>query len=127
MTVKTGNGILVLPSLRTLRDYKNYINPIRGFNPALINDLRKKTVDFSGPERFVTILFDEMKIQEDLVWHKHSGELIGFVDLGDINTNYTERCRRTCNTYWCFLQEVLSILSRLALHHLQQLVSQLIK
>ena len=29
-----------------------------------------------------------MKIQEDLVWDKHSGELIGFVDLGDIYTNY---------------------------------------
>ena len=85
---KTGNGILVLPSLRTLRDYKNYIHPTRGFNPAVINDLQKNTVDFSGPERFITILFDEMKIQEDLVWDKYSGELIGFVDLGDINTNY---------------------------------------
>ena len=28
-----------------------------------------------------------MKIQ-DLVWDKYSGELIGFVDLGDINTNF---------------------------------------
>ena len=29
-----------------------------------------------------------MKIQEDLVWDKHTGELIGFVDLGDIKLNY---------------------------------------
>ena len=29
-----------------------------------------------------------MKIQEDLVWDKHTGELIGFVDIGDIETNY---------------------------------------
>ena len=29
-----------------------------------------------------------MKIQEDLVWDKHTGELIGFVDLGDMNVNY---------------------------------------
>ena len=28
---------------------------------------------------------DEMKIQENLVWDKHNGELIGYVDLGDIN------------------------------------------
>ena len=48
----------------------------------------KKTADLSGPERYVTILFDEMKIQEDLVWDKYSGELLGFVDLGDINVNY---------------------------------------
>ena len=85
---KTGNGILVLPSLRTLRDYKNYIHPTRGFNPAVINNLAKKTANFSGPERFVTILFDEMMIQEDLVWDKYSGEFTGFVDLGDININY---------------------------------------
>ena len=30
-----------------------------------------------------------MEIQENLVRNKHSGELIGFVDLSDININYT--------------------------------------
>ena len=29
-----------------------------------------------------------MKIQENLVWDKHSGEMIEFVDLGDINVNF---------------------------------------
>ena len=29
-----------------------------------------------------------MKIQEDLVWDKHTGELNGFVDLGDMKLNY---------------------------------------
>ena len=29
-----------------------------------------------------------MKIQDDLVWDKHTGELIGFVDHGDTNLNY---------------------------------------
>ena len=86
---KTGSGILVLPSLRTLRDYKNYIRPKRGFNDAVVDDLSKKTANFTDPERYVTILFDEMKIQEDLVWDKHTGELIGFVDLGDEKLNIT--------------------------------------
>ena len=37
-------------------------------------------------ERFVTILIGEMKIQEDLIWDKYTGELIGFVDCdGDDN------------------------------------------
>ena len=44
---KTGNGILVLPSLRTLRDY---IHPNRGFNPAVINNLAKKLQIFAEPE-----------------------------------------------------------------------------
>ena len=84
----TGSGILVLPSLRTLRHYKNFIRPTRGFNPEVISELAKKTVSFSEIERYVTLLFYEMKIQENLVWDKHLGELIGFVDLGDININY---------------------------------------
>ena len=85
---KTGTGVLVLPSLRTLRDHKNYIRPTREFNPGIVNELAKKSASFSEIERYVTILFDEMKIQENLVWDKHSDELIGFVDLGDINVNF---------------------------------------
>ena len=84
----TGSGILVIPSLRTLRDYKNYIKPTRGFNPAVIMELATKTSSFQLMERFVSIIFDEMKIQEDLVWDKYSGKLISFVDPGDTHTNF---------------------------------------
>ena len=31
-----GPGVLVLPSLRTLRGYRNYIRPTRGFNPKVV-------------------------------------------------------------------------------------------
>ena len=84
----SGSGILVLPSLRTLRDYKNYIRPLRGFNNVVVEDLRKKTMLFSDIERYACILLDVMKIQVDFVWDKHTGELIGFVDLGDTTINY---------------------------------------
>ena len=30
---------------------------------------------------------DKMKIQENLVWDKHTGDLIGFVDLGGTEVN----------------------------------------
>ena len=83
----TGSGVLVLPSLRTLRDYKNYIKPTSGFNPDVIKDLKQKTEDFSGQERYVTILIDKMKIQ-DLVLEENSRELIGFIDLGDEDLNF---------------------------------------
>ena len=85
---KPGTGILVLPSQRTLRDYKNIIRPERGLNPALINDLAEKVKKFTDLERYTVLLLDEMKIQENLVWDKHSGELIGFVDLGDADVNF---------------------------------------
>ena len=35
------------------------------------------------------LLMGEMKIQENLVWDKHTGELIGFIDFGDVDINYT--------------------------------------
>ena len=85
---KTATGVLVLPNLRTLHDYKNYVRPTRGFNPDIVNEIAKKTASFSEIERYVTILFDKIKIHENLVWDKHYGELIGFVDLGDINVNF---------------------------------------
>ena len=71
---KSGSGIQILPNLRTLRDYKNYIKPTRGINPAVIEELATKTSSFQPMERFVSIIFDEMKIQEDLVWDTYSGE-----------------------------------------------------
>ena len=38
-----GTGILILPSQRRLRDYKNYIKPERGFNKNIIAELQSKT------------------------------------------------------------------------------------
>ena len=34
------------------------------------------------------LLMDEMKIQEDMVWDIHTGDLIGYVNLGDSQLNY---------------------------------------
>ena len=39
---RTGSGVLILPSLRILRDYKNYIRPKRGFNNEVVDELNKK-------------------------------------------------------------------------------------
>ena len=50
--------------------------------------LKNKIKDFSDIECFMVIFFDEMKIQENLVWSKYTGDLVGFVDLGDMNLNY---------------------------------------
>ena len=83
---KQGLTFLILPSRWC---YKNYIRPKRRFNNEIISELLKKNwFFFFLNEKFFVLLMDEMKVQENLVWEKHTGELIGYVDLGDINANY---------------------------------------
>ena len=85
---KNHTGFLILPSRRRLRDSRNYIRPQRGFNYEVILELKGMVHNFCKQERYVVLLMDEMKIQEDLVWDKHTGELIGYVDLGDLDFSY---------------------------------------
>lgn len=81
-------NVLQLPSRRRLRDYKNVIRPQVGFSSQVIKELISQTKKFSGIQRYIVLLFDEMKVQSNLVFDKTTNELIGFVDLGDPNVNY---------------------------------------
>lgn len=47
------SGILRLPSTRTLKDYKNFIKPKRGFQKDIVNDLCSLTHSYSENQRFV--------------------------------------------------------------------------
>jgi hypothetical protein len=82
------SGALILPSERVLRDYKNYFKPKAGINKENIDCLKEKTSSFSAVQRYVAVVMDEMKIQSNLVYDKVSGDLIGFVDLGDPMTSF---------------------------------------
>ena len=46
-----------------------------------------------------------MKVQEDLVWNKHTGELIGFVDLGsnEINESLLQDNQKLANHIMVFM------------------------
>jgi hypothetical protein len=79
---------IVVPSKRILRDYSNAITPKTGFNPGVIKEIKEVTKHYSSSQRYVAILFDEMKVQGNLVWDKHSGELIDYVNLGDPDINF---------------------------------------
>ena len=81
------SNVLTLPSRRTLRDYKNAVKPHAGFNPAVIDDLIKTTNPLKGCQRNVVLSLDEMKIHENLVYDKYTGNLVGYVDMGDPNNN----------------------------------------
>ena len=81
------SGVLVLPSERVLRDYRNFFKPKPGFHEENITKLSEKTNQLFDVQRYVILSFDEMKIHSSLVFDKHSNELIGFVDLGDDDIN----------------------------------------
>ena len=81
--------VLTVPSRRTLRDYRNAITPSVGFNPTIIQELCQTTKSLTGVERFVVLAFDEMKVQSKLVFNKNTGDLVGFLDLGDPDINFT--------------------------------------
>ena len=81
------SGILKLPSQRTLRDYRNFVKPKPGFNKLVIDELVGLTKSYSNTQRYIVLLFDEMKIRSNLVFDKNTGQLIGFTDLGDSTIN----------------------------------------
>ena len=64
------SGVLVLPSERTLRDYRNFFKVRAGFHTDNIERLRNQTSQYLDIQRYVDLSFDEMKIQLKLVFEK---------------------------------------------------------
>ncbi|SMN01763.1 hypothetical protein SPONN_22 [uncultured Candidatus Thioglobus sp.] len=88
--------LLVLPSERTLRDYTHFVKAGIGFKKQ-DNDQLLKEVDVTNErERHVVLMWDEMKIKNDLVYDKHSCEIVGFTNIGEINNTldtYEYQCK----------------------------------
>ena len=69
-------------------DYKNFIRPKAGFRKPVIETLCKETRNFFDVERYIVLVFDEMKIRSNLVFSKHTEELLGYVDLSDPDVSF---------------------------------------
>ena len=82
------SGVLVLPNQRKLKYYRNAIKPKRGFQKEVIEVLKSETSSYFDVQRYIVLLFDEMKVMSNLVLDKMTGELIGFTDLGDPELNF---------------------------------------
>ena len=80
------SGCIVLPSQRTLRDS---IRADAGFSSEVDQQLLQATKLSTSPSYHALqlLLMDEMHIQEELVYNKHNGKLVGFVNLGDTNNH----------------------------------------
>lgn len=88
------SGFVQLPSMRTLDDYSLYIESRLGFQPDVAKMLKeectKKDMYTVEHRSFVGVLFDEVKIKEDLVYDKHSGEIVVYVNVGEISNQLYE-------------------------------------
>ena len=80
-------GFLTLPSERTLRDYIHYFSNNAGFQNEVHQQLLEELNLLRLPEtkKYVSLIIDEMKIKDGLVYNKQCGKVIGFADFGDIN------------------------------------------
>ena len=60
-----------------------------GYSTEEDRQLKRAANIESCPEwhKLVIILIDEMYIKESLVFDKHSGRMVGFVDLGEVNNH----------------------------------------
>ena len=79
------SGVLLLPSSRTLRDYRHLSHTS---SPGFDTNADIQLLDLlqqAKPKhlaKYVFILIDEVYVKEGLVYNKSTGSLIGFADLG---------------------------------------------
>ena len=127
-------GCISLPSQCTLRDYTHYHSTAIGFSDEVDQQLMEAAdiSSLSEYQRCVAVIMDEMHIREGLVYNKHSGALIGFTDLGNVNNLLLEferslaldaPTRNLSKTMLVFMVRGLFIrLHMLSLHARQSLV-----
>ena len=79
------SGVIELPSQRTLCNYTHYSTTTIGFSHEVDQHL-VDVADLSHDlHKYIVLINDEMHIKEELVYDKHQGSLIGFVNLGETN------------------------------------------
>ena len=78
-------NFIELPGDRTLYDYSHFTDATEGVNPdvlKIVYDRMKKNND--KHQRNVTLMFDEMSVSKKLVFNRKSRELVGYVNLDDV-------------------------------------------
>ena len=58
------------------------------------NNYRITGLSLNWPYRYIVLVWDEMKVKEDLVFNKHTCELVGFTGVGDITQQERPQCTR---------------------------------
>lgn len=81
---------IALPSRRRLYDYTHVIEAREGCQEEILSAIREKAEKskYEGKDchRCVNVMFDEMNIHSGLVIQKSTGELIGYTNLSEVET-----------------------------------------
>ena len=72
-----------LPSITTLRRSMHSIKLEPGFNPSVIDAIKKQVEHYTMKDRLVSIVFDEMSIKTFLEYNERVDYVLGYEDLGD--------------------------------------------
>ena len=92
------NKFIALPHINTLK-HISFTDPMSGFNPDILEQI-PEDINFDSlkeHEKNVSIVFDEMKIQGNLVYKKSTGKVIGYTKVGDLNEEISEFSVRCCS------------------------------
>ena len=80
-----------------MRDYTHIYEAKLGFqcevDEQLFHEMKVDTL--AEWQKFVGIIFDEIKIKEGIVYNKHTSEIVGFINLGEV-TNQLLEFERLC-------------------------------
>ena len=83
-------GILQLPCGRTLQDYTRWVKGDCGVQPEVTEHELQDEAKIDSLEewqKYVAVLFDEMKIKEGIVYSKSDCRIVGYVNFGSTNND----------------------------------------
>ena len=85
-------GVLTLPCGRTLQDYTRWVRADVGVQSEVTEQLMKevKIESLQEWQKYVAVVFDEVKVKEGIVYNKHDCRIVGFVDVRDVNNALLE-------------------------------------
>ena len=95
----------------------HYIMAVTGFSTEVDQMLVHAAKVGSCPEceKYVILLIDEMHVHEELVYDKHTGELISFANLEDVNQHllaFEELFFMYNNVGWCVDKAATKVIRR---------------
>ena len=86
------SDVINLPSDRILRDYRHSSSSKAGFSKE--TDLKLlEAITQQKPKhlaKYVGLTLDEMHVKEGLFFDKHTGTLVGYSDLGEVNNTLSD-------------------------------------